>query len=201
MADASQAADAASALGFPVVLKAAAPELVHKTDVDGVALDLSSPDGVRRAFEAMAGRLGPAMGGAVIQPMASAGVKTLIGVTQDPAFGPLVAFGLGGIATDVLGDVAFRIVPLTDVDARHLVRSVRAAPLLLGHRGRPAVDTAALEDILLRVGMLAEAVPELAELDLNPVIVSEQGATVVDAKVRLQPATLGPGPLSRAMRS
>ncbi|MBO0728804.1 MAG: GNAT family N-acetyltransferase [Acidimicrobiaceae bacterium] len=199
-ADSSQAANAASALGFPVVLKAAAPGLVHKTDVGGVVLNLGSPEAVRQAFDEMAARLGPAMGGAVVQSMAPPGIETLIGVTQDRAFGPLVAFGLGGISTEVLGDVAFRILPLTDVDAAELVRSVRAWPLLQGHRGRPAADVAAVEDILLRVGMLAEGVPELAELDLNPVIVTEHGATVVDAKMRLQPATLGPGPLARAMR-
>ena len=127
------------------------------------------------------------------------GLETIVGVVQDASFGPLVMFGLGGVATDVLGDVAFRILPLADVDAFELIRSVRAAPLLFGYRGRPAVDVAALEDVLLRVGALADAIPELAELDLNPVVVSGRGVVAVDVKLRLRAGAPGPGPLWRRL--
>src|SRR3712207_5402673 len=102
--------------------------------------------------------------------MAAPGVATVVEIVDDPSFGPLVMFGLGGVATDLLGDRAFRILPLTDVDAAELVRSVRSSPLLFGYRGSQPVDVAALEDLLLRVAAMADAVPELAELDLNPVV-------------------------------
>jgi len=107
---------------------------------------------------------------------------------QEPVFGPVVVFGLGGVATEVLGDHAARLTPLTDADANELIRSVHAAPLLFGHRGRPAVDTAALTDTLLRVSQLADDFPELAELDLNPVIAREDGVQAVDVRVRVSPA-------------
>ena len=200
MTGVDEAVRAAAELGFPVALKAAAPEIVHKTDVGGVALDLGSPAEVERAYRAMAERLGRAMGGALVQPMVPSGTETIVGVVQDPSFGPLVMFGLGGVATDVLGDRAFRILPLTDVDAAELVRSVRAAPLLFGHRGRPAVDVVALEDVILRVAALADAVPEVAELDLNPVVASEHGAVAIDTKIRVRTTPPGPSPLSRKLR-
>ena len=184
---ADEAAAAADHLGYPVVLKAASPDLVHKTDVGGVRLGLESADAVRAAFRTMAGALGGRMGGAIVQPMATPGTETIVGVVQDPSFGPLVMFGLGGVATELLGDRAFRILPLTDVDAADLVRSIRGAPLLLGYRGAPPADVPALEALLLRVGRLADDVPELAELDLNPVIVSTEGALAVDVKLRLTP--------------
>ena len=112
----------------------------------------------------------------------------IIGVVQEPVFGPLTVFGLGGVATDVLDDHAARLTPLTDVDAGELIRSVRAAPLLLGHRGRPAADLPALTDMLLRISRLADDLPEVAELDLNPVIARPDGVFAVDARVRLTAA-------------
>jgi len=120
--------------------------------------------------------------------MVTGGTEVIIGVMQEPVFGPLVVFGLGGIATDVFGDRSARLTPLTDTDAAGLIRSIRAAPLLLGHRGTPAADLAALRDILLRVSRLADDLPHVAELDLNPVIARPDGAHVVDARVRLLPA-------------
>jgi acyl-CoA synthetase (NDP forming) len=109
-------------------------------------------------------------------------------VAQEPVFGPLVVFGLGGVATDVLGDRSARLTPMTDTDAAALIHSVRAAPLLLGHRGTPAADLAALQDMLMRVSRLADDLPQVAELDLNPVIARPDGAHVVDARVRVLPA-------------
>ena len=198
--DAAGAVAAAEAAGYPVALKAASGEIVHKTDVGGVRLGLTSAADVERAFEEVTAALGPAMGGAVVQPMAEPGVETIVGIVQDPSFGPLVMFGLGGVATDLLEDRGFRLVPVTDRDASELVRSVRAAPLLLGYRGAPPTDTAALEDVILRVGRLADEIPEIAEMDLNPVIASPTGAVAVDVKVKLAPVPVPPEPYLRRLR-
>jgi acyl-CoA synthetase (NDP forming) len=119
---------------------------------------------------------------------AAEGVELMIGVAQEPVFGPLAVFGLGGVATDVLGDHTGRLSPLTDVDAQEMIRGIRAAPLLYGHRGNAAVDLDALAGILLRVSRLADEVPEIAELELNPVIAQPGGAHPVDARIRLVPA-------------
>jgi acyl-CoA synthetase (NDP forming) len=188
-ADARRAADR---LGCPVALKATGPDLVHKSDVGGVQLDLDSGDDVTAAYDEMAARLGARMTGAVVQQMASPGVETIVGVVQDPLFGPLVMFGLGGVATELLKDRSFRVLPLTDLDAAELVRSLRSSPLLFGYRGSPRVDVAALEDVLQRVARLAGSVPELAELDLNPVIVSTDGAVAVDCRIRVATVPAGP---------
>ncbi|MBV8297237.1 MAG: acetate--CoA ligase family protein, partial [Acidimicrobiia bacterium] len=198
--DAGAAAAAAERLGYPVALKSASGDLVHKTDVGAVRLGLWSADEVRNAFDAMATSLGEKMGGAIVQPMAAPGVETIVGIVQDPAFGPLVMFGLGGVATDLLGDRAFRLLPVTDRDAAELVLSVRAAPLLLGYRGAPPGDLQALEDLVLRVGRLADDRPEVAEMDLNPVIVSPSGVIAVDVKVRVQPTSTAPDPYLRRLR-
>jgi acyl-CoA synthetase (NDP forming)/GNAT superfamily N-acetyltransferase len=182
------AVDAAARLGSPVVLKADVPGLVHKTDAGAVQLDLHGPDEVQAGYRALAERFGARMSAAVIQPMVTGGTEVIIGVVQEPMFGPLVVFGLGGVATDVLGDRAARLTPITDTDAAALIRSIRAAPLLLGHRGTPAADLAALQDILMRVSRLADDLPQVAELDLNPVIARSDGAHVVDTRVRVMPA-------------
>ena len=184
-----EAATAAAArLGGPVVLKANVPGLVHKSDVGAVQLDLHGPDEVRAGYRALAETFGTRMSATIIQPMITGGTEVIIGVVQEPVFGPLVVFGLGGVATDVLGDRSARLTPLTDTDTAALIRSIRAAPLLLGHRGTPAADLRALQDILLRVSRLAEDIPQVAELDLNPVIARADGAHVVDARVRVLPA-------------
>jgi acyl-CoA synthetase (NDP forming) len=135
----------------------------------------------------MESRLGARMGGGLVQAMVEDGVETIVGLLQHPPFGPVVLFGMGGVATEVLGDRAFHVLPLTDVDARALVRSIRGAPLLFGHRGAPAVATGALEDLLLRVARLAEDRAEIVEMDLNPVRVTPGRAVVLDAKLRLAP--------------
>jgi len=182
------AVGAAARLGGPVVLKADVPGLVHKTDAGAVQLDLHGPDEVRAGYRALAGRFGARLSAVLVQPMIGSGTEVIIGVVQEPVFGPLVVFGLGGVATDVLGDRSARLTPLTDTDAAALVRSIRAAPLLLGYRGTPAADLAALQDILLRVSRLADDLPQVAELDLNPVIARPDGAHVVDTRVRVLPA-------------
>jgi acyl-CoA synthetase (NDP forming) len=167
-----EAAAAATELGFPVALKAAGNEIVHKSDIGGVALDLGSAEEVAAAYRGMVDRIGGAMTGAQVQQMAAPGVETIVGVVQDHLFGPLVLFGMGGTATELLGDRSFRILPVTDADAAELVRSLRSSPLLFGYRGAPPAATGELEELLQRIGRLAAAVPEMAELDVNPVIVS-----------------------------
>ncbi len=198
--DADAAVAAAAELGFPVVLKAASPDLVHKTERGGVRLHLTDADAVRAAFAGMSADLGEEMGGAVVQTMESAGLEMIVGVTRDDAFGSLVLLGMGGTQAELLRDTTLRIVPLTDVDAAEMVRSLRTSPLLFGYRGSPEVDVAALEDAVLRIGLLAEHVPEIAELDCNPMIVSPDGVRVVDVKVRLAPIPPGPPPGVRRLR-
>jgi acetyl coenzyme A synthetase (ADP forming)-like protein len=188
--NAKDAASAAAQLGFPVALKAAGPEIVHKTDAGGVRLGLESEDDVADAYHAMADAIGVRMTGGVIQQMAAPGVETIVGMVDHPLFGPLVMFGMGGTATELLGDRSFRILPVTDLDARELVRSLRASPLLFGYRGSPPVATDALEDLLQRIARLAGHLPNLAELDINPLIVSPTDAIAVDARAKVTPERL-----------
>jgi acyl-CoA synthetase (NDP forming)/GNAT superfamily N-acetyltransferase len=197
---AAEAAAVAEAVGFPVALKARSGDVVHKTDVGGVALGLDSCEAVHAAYQTMESRLGAQMGGAVIQPMAPPGVEAIVGLASDPDFGPVVMVGLGGVMTDLLRDRAFAVPPLEPGVADALVASLRAAPLLDGYRGAPKVDRQALVAVLERIAHIAEEVPELAELDLNPILVSATGALVVDCKARLAPRQPGPGPLFPALR-
>jgi acyl-CoA synthetase (NDP forming) len=184
-----EAVAAAEVFGYPVVVKAADEALRHRVDLGGVRLDVRSADEVRAAFEAIAARSGFSGAGVLVQPMAPRGVACVVEVAQDSAFGPVVGFGLGGVATDLLGDRAWRSVPLTDADAHALVRAPLAAPMLFGHRGASPVDARALEELLLRVGMLADEIPELRELELHPVLVGDAGLTVLHATVRVAPPT------------
>ncbi len=173
--------------GVPVVLKADVPGLVHKSDAGGVELGLRTEADVRAAFRRLAERFGGKLRKILVQPMIGGGTEVIVGVADDRLFGPLVVFGLGGVATEVLADHAARLTPLTDVDADTLIRSIRSAPLLLGHRGSPAADLRALRDLLLRVSRLADDLPEVTELDLNPVIARPDGVFVVDARVKVAP--------------
>lgn len=187
-ASADEAAQAAAELAGPVVLKADVPGLVHKSDAGAVLLDLRSEPDVRRGYDQLGARFGADLRRVLVQPMITDGVEVLIGVVHEPVFGPLVVFGLGGVATDVLGDHVARLTPLTDLDVEQMLHGIRAAPLLYGHRGTPPVDVAALADLLLRVSRLADEIGEVAELDLNPVIASSNGVFGVDARIRLVPA-------------
>jgi acyl-CoA synthetase (NDP forming)/RimJ/RimL family protein N-acetyltransferase len=183
-----EAVAAAAGLGGRAVLKAEAAGLVHKTESGAVKLDLHGEDEVRTAFRELVSAFGGRLSRVIVEPMLAGGVEVLVGVVQEPVFGPLVVFGLGGVATDVLGDHAARLTPLTNTDAGELIRSLRSAPLLFGHRGSPAVDTEALAGILVCVSRLADDLPEVAELDLNPVIARPDSALAADARVRLSPA-------------
>jgi acyl-CoA synthetase (NDP forming)/GNAT superfamily N-acetyltransferase len=184
---ADDAVTAAAEVGYPVALKAEVPGLTHKTEAGAVLLDLRTEAGVRSGYGELAGRFGGRLSGVAVQPMITGGTEVIVGVRDDQMFGPLVVFGLGGVATEVLADHAARLAPLSEADAETLINSVRSAPLLHGHRGAPAVDLAALRDVLLRVSRLSDDLPEIAELDLNPVIARPDSAVAVDARIRVAP--------------
>jgi len=181
-----EAVAAARELGFPTVVKTAAPG-AHKTETGGVALNLADEAEVRAAAE----RIG---GAVVVQPMISGGAELLAGVVQDPLFGPLVAFGPGGVLAELIGEARFRLAPLSDTDAYELVHEGKAGRLVAGFRGAPAADAHALTDLLHRLSRLAEDVPEVAELDLNPVLALPDRAVAVDARIRLARPPARPQP-------
>jgi acetyl coenzyme A synthetase (ADP forming)-like protein len=177
VADSAEAAAAAAdELGYPAVVKSAVPG-AHKTETGGIALNLATGQEVREAAE----RIGSPV---LVQPYVSGGAELLAGVVQDPAFGPLVAFGPGGVLAELIGDASFRLAPLTDVDARELVTTGKAGRLVAGFRG-PAADADALADLLLRLSRLAEDLPSVAELDLNPILALPDRCVAVDARVRI----------------
>jgi acetate---CoA ligase (ADP-forming) len=181
----NEASAAAAEIGFPVVLKAVGPSIIHKTEVGGIVLGLQNEEEVWKAFSDMALRLKDQMTGGLIQKMAPGGVEVVVGATLDPTFGPLVLYGSGGILVELLSDVAFRIHPLTDADLTEMMNEVKGTSLLRGYRGARPADEAALRDILLRVSALLDVCPEIHELDANPIKVFEEGALVVDARVRM----------------
>ncbi len=175
--DADEAEAAALELGLPAVVKTARPG-VHKSDVGGVALDLRDVAQVREAVE----RIGPPV---IVQPFLAAGTELLAGAMQDPVFGPLVGFGPGGAFAELIGEIGFRIAPIDVLDARELVLDGKAGRLVAGFRGAPAADVGALVDLLLRLSRLVEDIPEVAELDLNPILAYPDGCVAVDARVRI----------------
>ncbi|MEU4655484.1 GNAT family N-acetyltransferase [Streptomyces sp. NPDC023723] len=179
---------AARALGRPVALKATAPHLRHRADLGGVRLDLTDEEQLRRAYEELTDLFGtPAELRPVVQAMAPRGVDTVVRAVIDPAAGAVLSFGLAGAATQLLGDMAHRLVPVTDRDAASLIRSIRTAPLLFGWRGSDPVDTAALEELLQRVSRLVDDHPEVVAVTLEPVVVAPRGLSVLGASVRLAP--------------
>ncbi|MFH9349865.1 GNAT family N-acetyltransferase [Kitasatospora sp. NPDC017646] len=199
--DEEAAVRAAEQLGYPVALKATAPHLRHRPDLGSVRLDLTGEPGLRRAHRELDALLGGAAGAQlVVQRLAPRGVDTVIGATVDPAVGAILSFGLAGAPAELLGDMAHRLVPATDQDVAGLIREVRAAPLLFGWRGAEAVDTAALEELLLRVSQLVDDVPEIASVDLEPVVVAPHGLAILGARVRVAPlpvrSDLGPRAMS-----
>ena len=187
-----QAVALASEVGFPVAVKLASHKILHKTEMGVVHLNLAHEQALRDAFEAIRARLAQenkldAMEGVLVQPMLTSGVEIMIGMTHDPLFGPLIAFGLGGIHVEILGDVRFRITPLTDRDASQMVREIKGYRLLQGYRGHPAADVEAIEEVLLRLSRLVEELPEISELDLNPIFALPpgEGCRIVDARIRV----------------
>jgi acyl-CoA synthetase (NDP forming) len=183
------AAREAGRIGSPVALKAIVPGLVHKSDAGAVLLDLHGEAAVEQAAVAMTAgleRSGHHVTGYEVQPIVAKGVEMIVGVVQDQHFGPVVACGAGGTATELVRDVAVRITPITRGEAGRMVRSLKTFPLLDGYRGAERADIAALEEVLLRVSALVEAHPEVVEMDLNPLIVHAHGAVAVDARIRLE---------------
>lgn len=192
---ADEAVTSAERLGFPVAVKLASDTLTHKSDVGGVRLDLRNSKDVRDAFVAIEAKLvaigkRDQMQGVTVQPMIREGIETIVGMTRDPSFGPLILFGLGGVQVELLKDVALRVHPLTDKDAAEMVRAIRGAKLLDGYRGAPPGDVAQLEEVILRLSQLVGEFPEIAEMDLNPLKVQApgKGCIALDARVLVRAA-------------
>ena len=177
-------------LGFPVVLKIASSDVVHKSDAGGVKLGLKTATQVGKAYDDIMKSIkkqfpDAKIQGVSVQKMARPGVEVIIGMSKDPQFGPVLMFGLGGILVEILKDVAFRIVPLTPRDAREMVREIKGYPLLEGYRGQEPVDVGKLEELILKLSSFVEKHPEVNEIDLNPIFAYKDGAVAVDARVIL----------------
>jgi acetate---CoA ligase (ADP-forming) len=181
---ADEAIAIARTVGFPVAAKLASPDVLHKSDVGALRLNLSGEAALRQAFAELQQ---PGMEGILVQQMIHRGVELMIGVADDRLFGPLIAFGLGGIHVEILADVRFRVTPLSDQDTHEMVREIRGYRLLEGYRGHDPADVPAIEDVLLRISRMVEDIPEIRELDLNPIFALPpgQGCSVVDARIRL----------------
>jgi len=178
-------------LGFPVVLKIASPDIIHKSDAGGVKIGLRSKKQVGEAYSQIVKAArerfpGAKVLGVAVQKMAPPGVEVIIGMSKDPQFGPVLMFGLGGVWVEVLKDVSFRLIPITPRDAREMIREIKGFPLLQGYRGQDPVDLATLEEMLLNVSQMVETNPEIKELDINPIFAYKDGALAVDARIILE---------------
>lgn len=185
-----QALALAKELHFPLVLKISSPDILHKSDAGGVKLGIRNSRQLAKAYDdllASVSQKHPAakIEGVTVQKMARPGVEVIIGMSQDPQFGPVLMFGLGGILVEILKDVSFRIVPLARRDAREMIREIKGYPLLEGYRGQEPADIPFLEETLLKVSQLVENRPEIKELDINPLFAYKDGAVAVDARVVL----------------
>lgn len=186
-----EAIAAAKKMGFPVVLKIVSHDILHKTDVGGVKLNLNSEAEVEQAFDeimksAKKHKPKAIIEGISVQPMAKSGIEVIIGMSKDQQFGPVLMFGLGGILVEVLKDVSFRIVPLTKRDARDMIKEIKGYPILQGYRGHEPANIELLEDILLKVSEFVEKQPDIKELDINPIFAYKDGALALDARVILE---------------
>lgn len=178
-------------LGFPVVLKIASPDVIHKSDSGGVRLGIASAAQAGKAYSEIMSSIKrkypkAVIHGLAIQKMAPPGTEVIIGVSKDPQFGPVIMFGLGGILVELLKDVSFRIVPVTKRDAAEMVREIKGYPLLQGYRGQEPADIPALEDLLVKVSQFVEQSPQIKELDLNPIFAYKDKVVAVDARVILE---------------
>ena len=182
--------EAAEEIGFPVVLKIVSPQVLHKSDAGGVLVDIKDAEGVKKGYHEILENVkakvpGAEITGILVQEMAPWGTEVIVGSTKDPTFGPTIMFGLGGIFVEVLKDVSFRLAPITRTDAEEMVREIKAYKILEGVRGKPPVDQEAIVDILLKTSKMLMECPEIKELDMNPVLVYEKDAKIVDARVIL----------------
>jgi len=189
-----EAVSTSKELGFPVVLKIASADVVHKSDAGGVKLDLETPEQVGDAYDDILGAIKKEypqakIQGVSVQKMARPGVEVIMGMSKDAQFGPVLMFGLGGILVEILKDVSFRIVPLVKRDAAEMIREIKGYPLLEGYRGQEPVDVSNLEELLLKVSDFVEKNPDIKELDLNPIFAYKDGAVAVDARVVLEEAS------------
>ena len=185
-----EAVKLAEEIGYPVVLKVVSPDVIHKFDVGGVVLNLKGPEEVRKAFNQILENVRRNMPnarvlGVTVQEMAPPSTEVIVGAIRDPQFGPALMFGMGGIFVEVLKDVTFRIAPITIEEAKEMIAEIRAYPLLKGYRGMPPADIEAIAQILVNTSHLMMENPEISELDLNPIIVYENGAKTVDARIML----------------
>src|SRR4029079_4769985 len=190
------AGKAAEELGGDIALKAIATGLLHKTEAGAVKLHLRGAASVAAAASEMSERLsalGQSPTGFVVQRMAEPGIEMIMGVVHDPQFGPVVACGAGGTQVELLRDVSIRLTPLAQEDASEMIHELKTYPLLTGFRGAPVCDVAALQDGLLRLSAMVEDLPQIAELDLNPFVVHERGASILDARIKV--STVEPRPL------
>jgi acyl-CoA synthetase (NDP forming) len=183
-----EAVTAAAAVGFPVALKIVSPEIIHKSDAGGILLNLGDEKAVREGFAAVVANAGKVSRpekvlGVLVAPMAPTGQECIVGMIRNPQFGAVLMFGLGGIFVEVLKDVSFRVAPPSDLDLEEMIHEIKGYPLLGGVRGQKPKDTGILKDLLRRVAQLAADHPEIQEVDINPIIVHEQGASVVDARI------------------
>ena len=188
-----QAVEAAQAIGYPVALKAFGPDIVHKTERKAVQLDLADAASVRKAFGTFKSSLGTAMSGVLVQEMVDSGVEMLVGSIDDPSFGPVIACGFGGTLAEVVADTAFRIAPLTNLDAESMIQGLRCARLLQGYRGGPAADIRSLQEVVLRLSALVVMCPEIHEIEINPLRVLQEGARALDVRVRIAAPAVRPG--------
>jgi len=188
---AEEAVRFAGEIGYPVAMKIVSPDVIHKTDAGGVVMNVEDGDQVSETYDKIIGNVrshvaDAKVSGITIQEMAQTGTEVIIGAVKDPQFGPSVMFGLGGILVDLLEDVSFRVVPLTERDAKAMIKEIKGYPLLTGYRGAPPADVDSLVDIILKVSRLVDEHREIDELDLNPVFVYSEGAKVVDARIILR---------------
>ena len=185
-----EAISLAKEMGYPVVLKVVSPEISHKSDVGGVKVNLQDQTQVARAYDeivsAATAQPSNRIHGVSVQPMVRQGIEVIMGMSKDPRFGSVLAFGLGGVTVEIYRDVAFRLAPLTRRDAREMIREIKGFPLLQGYRGQKPADIPALEEALLNLSRFVEEHPEIRELDLNPIFAQEKGAIAVDARVVLE---------------
>lgn len=188
-----EAVTEAKRVGYPVVLKVVSPDIAHKSDVGGVMIGLQDKVAVAAAFDEILANAKKAVKGAditgvAVQNMAPAGIEVIVGMTSDPQFGSVMMFGLGGIMVEVLKDVSFRLIPLTERDAMQMIDEIKGSAILEGVRGKPPVDKNALCDAILKVAAFVESHPEVKELDLNPIIAYPKGVIAVDARMVVSPA-------------
>lgn len=187
----AEAVKFAEEVGYPLVLKIVSPDIVHKSDVGGVLVDVKNAEHVRKAYNRIMDnvkrhRPNATVVGMLIQEMAPQSTEVIVGSTKDPQFGPTLMFGLGGIFVEILKDVAFRIAPITEDEAREMISEVKAYPILKGYRNKPPADLKAIVTILLNTSRLVTEHEEIKELDLNPIMVYEKGAKTVDARIILE---------------